>query len=120
MSDRAQRIRNPKDHASEATGAMPTGVRLAKQVAAFESSAMTPDRNARTAPARRAFDASWERKVDPDGLLPAADRQRRADAERKAHYARMALASARSRRKARELIAQAEAAEAELDAVGAA
>lgn len=37
---------------------------------------------------------------------------------RKAHFARLSLKSAQSRRKARELLEQGEAAEAELHAVG--
>lgn len=36
--------------------------------------------------------ASWLRKADPDGVLPVAERERRAEALRKAHYARMSLA----------------------------
>lgn len=44
-----------------------------------------------TAPARRAFLAKFEQLVDPDNLLPIAERQKRADSARRAHFARMAL-----------------------------
>jgi hypothetical protein len=54
-----------------------------------------------TAKARATFRASFEREVDPDGTLPEPERLRRAEAARRAHYARLGLASARARRKAR-------------------
>lgn len=72
--------------------------RLAGQIAAHESWSNTPDRTARTQPARDALQASFERKVDPDGVLDPAERARRAENARKAHYARLALASAKARR----------------------
>lgn len=51
-----------------------------------------------TAKARAAFLARFETEVDPDRVLPEEERQRRAESARKAHMARMALASARARR----------------------
>ena len=42
--------------------------------------------------------AKFELQVDPDGLLTPEDRRRRALLARRAHMARLALASARSRR----------------------
>jgi hypothetical protein len=48
--------------------------------------------------ARAAFLASFERQADPEGSLPAAERERRAQQLRSAHFARLALASARARR----------------------
>lgn len=67
----------------------------------------------------------FEREVDPDGVLTPAERARRADHARKAHFARLSLASARSRRRAAEaraavpvLEAEANAADAELLASG--
>jgi hypothetical protein len=42
----------------------------------------------------------WERKVDPEGVLTPEERQRRATAAKSEHYARLALASAKARRKA--------------------
>lgn len=52
-----------------------------------------------TAPARRAFIARFEDEVDPDRMLPEAERQRRAEHALKAHMTRLALASAKARRK---------------------
>ena len=52
-----------------------------------------------TAPARRAFLDGFETQVDPEGILPLAERQRRAAHARKAHFTRLALASARARRR---------------------
>ena len=51
-----------------------------------------------TAKARATFLERFEREVDPDGVLPEAERQRRAEYARKAHFTRLALASARARR----------------------
>lgn len=72
---------------------------LRAQIAAHESWARTADRSARTAPARAALMAKFERQVDPDGILDPAERALRADHARKAHYARIALRSARTRRR---------------------
>ena len=52
-----------------------------------------------TAPGRAAFLATFEKAVDPNGVLTIAERVRRAAALRKAHFARMALASAKARRR---------------------
>ena len=49
--------------------------------------------------ARAAFVSKFERDVDPDGVQPLAERLRRAEMARKAHYTRLALASAQARRK---------------------
>lgn len=81
---------------------------LRSSIAAHESWANTPDRSARTAPARRALEQKF---LDAAGGDP-----RRAESLRKAHFARLALKSAQARRKARELTAQADAADAELAA----
>lgn len=50
-------------------------------------------------PAREAFWSKFERDVDPDGVLPLDERLRRADMARKAHFTRLAIASAKARRK---------------------
>jgi hypothetical protein len=63
--------------------------------------------------------ARFERQVDPDHVLPPQERAWRAEHARKAHFARLALASARARRRARELTADAAAAESELRDLGA-
>jgi hypothetical protein len=53
-----------------------------------------------TAAARQAFLVDrFERQADPLGQLDPAERARRAEHLRKAHFKRLALASARSRRK---------------------
>jgi len=52
-----------------------------------------------TAKARSTFLQRFEDEVDPDRLLSSAERERRAAAARKAHFARLALASAKARAK---------------------
>ena len=84
--------------------------RLAASIAAHESWAQTPDRSARTANARRGLEEKFLREADGDPV--------RAEHLRKAHYQRLALKSAKARRRAKELSAEAEAAEAELTAGG--
>lgn len=81
---------------------------LCASIAAHEGWAQTENRSARTAPARAALDQKF---LDAAGGDPV-----RAANLRKAHFKRLALKSAQARRKARELVEQAEAAEAELDA----
>jgi len=51
-----------------------------------------------TKPARDAFMARFERQVDPDGLLPADERRRRADAAKRAYFNSLARESANARR----------------------
>lgn len=92
----------------------PNERRLRSQIAANESWKNTPDRSARTAPARASMLAKFDREVDPDGTLAPEERARRAEYARKAYFQRLALKSARSRRIAAELTADAEAAEAAL------
>jgi hypothetical protein len=50
-----------------------------------------------TAKARAQFLAKFERDVDPDGVLPEAERKRRAEYARKAHFAKLARLSATAR-----------------------
>jgi len=45
-----------------------------------------------TKPARAGFMAKFLREVDPEGVLPADERQRRADRAMRAHMQRLALA----------------------------
>jgi hypothetical protein len=66
---------------------------------AHESWANTSDRAARTKPARDAMLARFEREVDPDGALDPAERARRAEHKRKAYFQRLAMKSARARRR---------------------
>lgn len=59
----------------------------------------THDSRKITEPARLAFAERFLRDVDPDGLLPEAERLRRADLARKAFFTRLALKSAQVRRR---------------------
>jgi len=79
---------------------------LKARIAAETSWANTENRSARTVPARAAFDATFLEQANGDPV--------RAEHYRKAHFARLSLKSAQSRRKSRELTEQAEAAETEL------
>lgn len=51
-----------------------------------------------TKPARRAFNQRFLDQVDPDRRLPERERQRRAEAARRAYFTRLAFLSARKRR----------------------
>lgn len=84
--------------------------RLHATIGAHTSWANTADRTARTAPARAALDQKFLDAADGDPV--------RAAHLRKAHFARLALKSAQSRRKARELTAVALSAETELAEAG--
>jgi len=59
------------------------------------------DPEAITANARAAFLAKFEREADPECVLPPEERRRRAEHLRSAHFARLALASAKARRNKR-------------------
>ncbi len=58
----------------------------------------THDPTETTAKARAAFLGRFEKEVDPDGILPEAERMRRADFARRAFFARLARASAAARK----------------------
>ena len=85
---------------------------LIASIAAHESWAHTPDRTARTAPARAALDAKFLAEADGDPV--------RAAHLRAAHFKRLALKSAQARRKVKEATADALAAEAEMAELGGA
>jgi hypothetical protein len=78
----------------------PTRRSAAAKIASLHSWARTPDRAARTRKARQAADgwATWEKKVDPDGLMAPSDRRKAAEARRRAHFTEMGLRSGASRR----------------------
>lgn len=76
----------------------PSERKLRAQVAAHTSWANTEDRTARTAAGTKALLDKFERDVDPDGKLPPAERAKRAESARKAHFARLAFKSAQARR----------------------
>lgn len=69
------------------------------KIAAHTSWALTEDRSARTQPARAALMAKFETEVDPDGRLSPDERASRAESARRAHFQKLALASAKARRK---------------------
>lgn len=71
---------------------------LAGRIGAYVLHA-THDPKETTKAARAAFLARFEREVDPDGVLPDAERTRRAEYARKAYFAQLALKSAKARRK---------------------
>jgi hypothetical protein len=61
------------------------------------------DSKAVSQPARDASPGSdryWEREVDPDGVLDPVERARRAEHAKKSYVIRLALKSAKARRKA--------------------
>lgn len=74
---------------------------LRARLAANTKWAHEPDPRAATASARRAFLARFDREVDPDGKLSPEERRRRAEYAKKAYFARLALASSRTRRSRR-------------------
>lgn len=73
---------------------------LIARIASHTRWAQTGDRSAATEPARRGLDARFAREVDPDGTLPQAELETRIASARRAHFQRLALASARKRRRA--------------------
>lgn len=74
---------------------------LRARMAAHTKWADTHDPSAETEPARAAFLDRFERHVDPNGELDPAERARRAEHAKKAHFTRMALRSAAARRRNR-------------------
>lgn len=70
---------------------------LRARIGAHESWARTADRASRTAPAREAMLARFEKEVDPDNQLPIAERIQRAEHLRKAYFLRLARRSADAR-----------------------
>lgn len=83
---------------------------LVASIAAHTSWANTADRATRTAPARTALEQKFLNQAGGD---PA-----RAESLKRAHFTRLALKSAKSRRLAREHEIAAAAADAELEAGG--
>lgn len=69
------------------------------RAAAHTSWARTADPAARTARGREAFLDRFDREVDPDGVLPDADRVRRAEHARRAYFSMLAAKSAAVRKR---------------------
>jgi hypothetical protein len=59
------------------------------------------DARVTTEPARRAFMDRFAREVDPDGVLPPDERERRAQAAKRRYFTALALRSSRRRARAR-------------------
>lgn len=76
---------------------------LRARIAANTRWSKEKDRTAATARARAAALERFEHQVDPAGELPAQERAVRAEAARRAHYQRMALKSAKARRRRTEV-----------------
>lgn len=93
---------------------------LAASAAAHVSWAYTDNRSARTARARAALLAKFEKEVDPEGTMLPAERAKRAEHLRKAYYTRLALKSAQARRASKQLAANAAAADARMRDLGVA
>ncbi len=71
---------------------------MASRQGALKSWANTTDKAARTKPGRDAFIDKFEREVDPDGILPEAERRERAAYARRAYMIGLARKSAQVRR----------------------
>jgi hypothetical protein len=71
---------------------------LRAQLAVEASWANTSNPSARTQPGRDAANARFEREVDPDGVLPEAERLRRTEHARRSHMLKMSLKASRARR----------------------
>lgn len=74
---------------------------LAGRIGGYRKAALYDARQA-TLPAREAFARRFLDQVDPERTLPEPERLRRAEAARRAHFARLALLSAMARRGRRE------------------
>jgi hypothetical protein len=74
---------------------------LSAKIAANSRWAQVEDRSKETAPGRAASASRYEKLVDPEGLLPPAERAKRAKNAEKAHFQLMALRSAQVRRRAK-------------------
>ena len=85
-----------------ATSLTPAERVLRARVASHASWAKTADPAARTAAAGRADRDRFERQVDPDRVLPEAERLRRAESARRAWFTGLAFKSAKARRLAKE------------------
>ncbi|MFI6030505.1 hypothetical protein [Amycolatopsis magusensis] len=71
---------------------------LRARLAANAQWAREPNRAARMETLRKAAESRFERQVDPAGVLPPAERARRAASAQKAHMQSLALRSAKARK----------------------
>ncbi|MEV2277774.1 hypothetical protein AB0I72_19520 [Nocardiopsis sp. NPDC049922] len=75
-----------------------------KQIASMAANiswARTPVRSERIAPANRAREEGWEKKVDPEGVMRPDDRAKAAQNARHAHYQRISRLGVEARRRKR-------------------
>jgi hypothetical protein len=79
----------------------PAEMALRGRIGAYTTHARHDPRET-TAAARAAFLERFEHEVDPERVLPPAERERRASAARRAHFALLALKSLRARRGGRD------------------
>ena len=92
MSDRRRRARTAKN-------LTPQERVLRARLGAYRLHAVH-DPKETTRKAREAFAARFERQVDPNGVLPPAERARRTEAARRAYFTELALRSSQARRRA--------------------
>jgi hypothetical protein len=85
-------------HSETKESAVPMSATDRARIAALTRHAFGDTKKA-TAQARAGFLAKFEREVDPDGVLAADERARRADRLMQAHMLRLAAKSAEARRK---------------------
>lgn len=71
---------------------------LSARIAANTRWALEPDRAKATAPGRAGLRRKFERQVDPGGILPPDEVERRVNSLIRAHMNRMALAASKARR----------------------
>ena len=97
---RAKRTSSALPPTSAEQGLSPAERSLRARLAAHSMHARHDARETTTA-ARAAFLARFEAEVDPNGILSPEERRRRADHARRAYFTRLALASAKARRRGR-------------------
>ena len=76
----------------------PAKRRAAAKVASNTRWAHEPDRRAATQAARDGLQRRFEDEVDPDRVLDPAERARRAESAKRAHFTRLAQKSAEARK----------------------
>ena len=91
---------------------------LAGRIGGHARAKSISDMTAAMEPAWRGQMARFEREIDPDSTLPAAERTRRAKSAQREHMARLALRSAKARRKASEARAESAVVAADMAAAG--
>jgi hypothetical protein len=96
--DHGHPVDTPAKGSNQRVGIMTPAERTLRARLAAHSLQAKVDSTAHTEPARRAFADSFEKQVDPDGILSPEERKRRAEQARKAYFTRLAFKSVRARR----------------------